>query len=108
FNTQPRGVAFNSAGTTAYVTNIVTETVSVIDVAGGVVTDTIPVDRNPIGIVTSPDGSRVYVANNCGLDPVCATPVFGTVSVIDAHARAISIPWPLLHLHCGSTSTATA
>src|SRR5262249_16286384 len=89
YNTQPRGVAFNPAGTTAYVTNYVTNTVSVIDVAGGVVTDTIPVDRSPVGIVTSPDGSRIYVANICGLDPVCATPVFGTVSVIDAHARAV-------------------
>jgi YVTN family beta-propeller protein len=89
FNTQPREVAFNPSGTTAYVTNYVTNTVSVIDVAGGIVTDTIPVDRSPVGIVTSPDGSRIYVANICGLDPVCATPVFGTVSLIDAHARAV-------------------
>jgi YVTN family beta-propeller protein len=89
FNTQPRGVAFNPSGTTAYVTNYVTNTVSVIDVAGGIVTGSIPVDRSPVGIVTSPDGSRIYVANICGLDPVCATPVFGTVSIIDAHARAV-------------------
>ena len=89
FNTEPRGVAFNPSGTTAYVTNIATNTVSVIDVAGGIVTGSIPVDRNPLGIVTSPDGSRIYVANNCGLDPVCATPVFGTVSIIDAHASAV-------------------
>src|SRR5262245_5605787 len=89
FNTQPRGVAFNPSGTTAYVTNYVTNTVSVIDVAGGIVTGSIPVDRSPFGIVTSPDGSRIYVANICGLDPVCATPVFGTVSIIDAHARAV-------------------
>src|SRR5262245_23129319 len=89
FNTGPRGVAFNPSGTTAYVTNNVTNTVSVIDVAGGIVTGSIPVDRSPFGIVTSPDGSRIYVANICGLDPVCATPVFGTVSIIDAHARAV-------------------
>src|SRR5262249_40227649 len=88
FNTGPGEVAFNPSGTTASVTDIVTNTVSVIDVAGAIVTGSIPVGLHPIGIVTSPDGSRIYVANNCGVDPACATPLFGTVSIIDAQARA--------------------
>jgi YVTN family beta-propeller protein len=58
----------------AYITNFdATGTVSVINTATNKVTATIPVGSYPFGVAVSPNGARVYVANN-GSE---------TVSVID-------------------------
>lgn len=47
----------------AYITNISSNDVSVIDTSTNIVMATIPVDLAPVGVSVSPDGSRVYVAN---------------------------------------------
>lgn len=81
----PVGVSVNPAGTRVYVTNVGSNTVSVIDTATN---QTVPVydpsyqnlvsgigvGLNPWGVAVNPAGSRVYVANS-GSD---------SVSVIDA------------------------
>ena len=51
-------------GSKVYVTNNLSNTVSVINTATNTVTATIPVGANPFGVSVSPDGSKVYVANN--------------------------------------------
>jgi YVTN family beta-propeller protein len=72
---QPTKLVLNRAGTTLYVANANSDSVSVIDVARGVVTATLataappgsPALRlrgsNPNALSLSPDGSRLYVTN---------------------------------------------
>ena len=48
----------------AYITNIGSNTTSVIDIANNNVTATVPVGTSPWGVAVSSDGSKVYVANN--------------------------------------------
>jgi len=60
----PVGVAVNAAGSRVYVTNGVSDTVSVIDgVTQTVIGSPIAVGAYPEGIVVNPSGSTVYVAN---------------------------------------------
>src|SRR5260370_33540964 len=47
----------------AYITNLVSNTVSVIDTATTTVIATIPVGLTPFGVAVPPDGSKVYVTN---------------------------------------------
>ena len=47
----------------AYVANLGSNTVSVVDVAGHTAVATIAVGDNPDGVATTPDGARAYVAN---------------------------------------------
>ena len=47
----------------AYVGNEASNTISVINTELNTVTATINVDRNPLGICVSPDGTKVYVTN---------------------------------------------
>jgi len=53
-----------ACSTKAYVTNNGSPTVSVIDVASGVVGSTISVGANPYGVAITPDGTKAYVVNN--------------------------------------------
>ncbi len=62
-DSHPLGVAVTPDGKHVYVCNSGANTVSVIDVALGAVTATIPVDAGPFGIAASPDGSVVFVAS---------------------------------------------
>ncbi len=80
------------AAPSAYVANI-SNTVSVIDTATGQVTGSpIPVGSFPIGVAVSPDGSRVYVTNQCASSS-CTN---GTVSVIDtASGQVTGSPIPV-------------
>ena len=61
------GLAFGSrpaaAAPFAYVTNIGSNNVSVIDTASNTVVATVPVGFNPRGADVTPDGARVYVTN---------------------------------------------
>jgi len=57
---RPEIVAVNPAGTAAYVTNSVGNTVSVIDTATNKQTTTIPVPGVPIGVAFTPDGKKAY------------------------------------------------
>ena len=48
----------------AYITNVSSNNVSVIDTSNNTVTTTISVGTNPYGVSVSPDGAKVYVTNN--------------------------------------------
>jgi YVTN family beta-propeller protein len=64
--TDPYGAAVNPAGTRVYVTNRMSDTVSVIDTSTNNVAATIslaPFDQ-PQGLAVNPAGTRVYVANS--------------------------------------------
>ena len=57
----PRTLAFDTSGQSIYVTNRLDGTVSVIDVETRLVVATIPVPREPIGVVVSPCG-KIFVS----------------------------------------------
>ena len=74
----------------AYITNLGSNTVSVIDTKTNKVTATIPVGAGPLGVAVSPDGSKVYITNdndNPGTVAVIGTAtnkVIATIPVGDA------------------------
>lgn len=59
----PLGIALTPEGTTAYVPNGGSGTVSVIDLTTRTLSTTIPTGGLPFGIAMSPDGSQVIVAD---------------------------------------------
>jgi uncharacterized repeat protein (TIGR01451 family) len=75
----PLPLASPVGGPFAYITNFMSNSVSVIDTATNTVVATIAVGSRPIGVAVSPDGLRVYVANYAG----------SSVSVIDTAANAV-------------------
>lgn len=75
----PLEVAFSPDGSRAYVTNFVSNTVSVIDTATDTVIATVPVGQRPVGVAVSPDGARVYAASG----------VTNRISVIDAASNTV-------------------
>jgi YVTN family beta-propeller protein len=56
----------STPGPFAYVTNINSNTVSVINIPTSTVASTIPVGSGPWGVAVSPDQTQVYVSNNHG------------------------------------------
>jgi YVTN family beta-propeller protein len=74
-----------SAQSVAYVVNLGSDDVSVIDSVTNAVTATIPVGADPDGIAATPDGRRIYVTNFVSND----------VSVIDAFANQVSLTVPV-------------
>jgi YVTN family beta-propeller protein len=70
----PWGIAVNPSGTSVYVANSGSDSVSVIDTASNTVTSIVSVGKTPYGVAVNPTGSRVYVTNYQG----------NNVSVIDA------------------------
>ena len=96
---KPSGIAIAPDGKHAYVANNGTgvtgnpggpgsevgNTVSVIDTAKGVVSDTITVGNGPVGLAVTPEGKHVYVANAAE----------NTVSVIDTATGAVSATIPV-------------
>ena len=84
----PNGVAVTPDGQRVYVANAGSDTVSVIATATNSLVDTDParagvdpiqVGRSPIGVVVTPDGRRVYVANGDS----------DSVSVIDTETNSL-------------------
>ena len=71
----------------AYITNLGSNTVSVIDTKTNKVTATIPVGAGPLGVAVSPDGSKVYITNDND-NP-------GTVSVIDTATNTVTATIPV-------------
>src|SRR5260370_41525163 len=69
----------------AYITNQVSNTVSVIDTAIDMVIATIPVGLAPVGVAVSPDGTKVYITSG----------TVNTVSVIDAATNTVSATIPV-------------
>ncbi|HEY4151857.1 MAG TPA: YncE family protein [Pseudolysinimonas sp.] len=62
-NSQPVGIAFNPAGTRAYVTLTTDNVVDEVDTSTGSVVATIPVGSGPLSIAILPDGSKAYVSS---------------------------------------------
>lgn len=60
----PTELAFNTAGTKAYVTNQYSNTIGIIDVATNTQTSTIAVTGNPFAVIASPDGNTLYATTN--------------------------------------------
>jgi YVTN family beta-propeller protein len=69
----------------AYITNIGSNTVSVIATASNTVTATITVGFGPLGVAVTPDGSHVYVTNQLS----------GTVSVIATASNTVIATTPV-------------
>jgi YVTN family beta-propeller protein len=76
----PNGVAVSPDGAAAYVGNVASGTVSVIDTATNTVTTTITVGDDPRWVAVSPDGITVYVVNA----------VDDAVSVIDTATNTVT------------------
>jgi YVTN family beta-propeller protein len=57
-------VAITPDGTSAYVTNENSNSVSVIDTTSNEVVATIAVGGQPRGVATTPDGTLIYVVNS--------------------------------------------
>jgi len=62
--TGPSSVAVTPDGASVYCANNGANTVSVIDVVSGNVTDTIAVGAFPASVAVNPDGASVYCANS--------------------------------------------
>ncbi len=67
----------------AFITNINSNTVSVINTENNNLTATVPVGINPLGVAVSPDGNKVYVTN-ANYDRK------GTISVIDTAVNKVT------------------
>lgn len=69
----------------AYVTNLSSNNVSVIDVATNTATTTIPVGNNPLGVAIKPDGTLAYVTNlndnNVSVIDTATSTVLGSIPV---------------------------
>ena len=64
----PMDIAFNSAGTTAYVANQSSATLGVIDVAGKTSVDSVAIPGgSPLRVVVAPDDQHVYVSTSLGV-----------------------------------------
>ncbi len=79
-NVVPKG---SPAPSYAFITNLNSNTVSVINTGNNNVTATVPVGTNPMGVAVSPDGARTYVTNTKYGDR-------GTVSVIDTAINKVT------------------
>jgi len=75
----PCGVAVTPNGAYAYVTNINSNTVSVINTATNAIAATVNVGGNPYGVAVTPNGAYAYVVNTGG----------GTVSVINTATNTV-------------------
>ena len=75
-------VSIAGAAPFAYITNMDSNNVSVIDTATNNVTATVDVGISPYGVAVSPDGSKVYVTNSVWGN--------GTVSVIDTATNTVT------------------
>lgn len=81
----PGEVVVSADGRTAYAADQGSNTVSVIDVAAGKVTATVPVGRVPAGLALTPDGRTLWVANYTD----------GTVQPVDTTTLTAGTPVPV-------------
>jgi PGF-pre-PGF domain-containing protein len=84
-----------SAEPYAYITNVDSNTVSVIDTATNTVIATVPVGMKPSGVAVSPDGSKVYVTNGYS----------NSVSVIDTATNTVTATVPVGSIPLGIAVT---
>ena len=90
----PAGVAFTPNGKTAYVANLISNTVSVIDTKTNTVVATINGEDEsfsaPLAVAITPDGARVYVTNFGPFpQPGAPPPPPSFVSVIDTKTNTV-------------------
>ena len=78
--TSPSRASITPDGTEVYVSNMGSNTVSVIETATNTVTDTVPVCSQPDALAASPDGSRIFVGCHGG-----------DVHQIDTATKAVSV-----------------
>lgn len=100
----PTSVAFNGAGTRAYVGDQTASTVTVIDVSAGTASGTITVPGNPIAELVGPGDSLLFVASNADevytvrvpanaiVDSV-ATPDFSNAMILHGSHVWVSVPY---------------
>jgi YVTN family beta-propeller protein len=69
----------------AYVTNVISDNVSVIDIASNIVIATVTVGSFPVDVAITPDGAFAYVTNRG----------FGNVSVIDTVSNTVTATVPV-------------
>jgi YVTN family beta-propeller protein len=82
--TDPIGAAFSPDGNTAYVTNLLSHDVSVIDVATAQVRGTISTGgAAPFVVRVSPDGERLYVATDGNVVLVISTATLEIVKTVE-------------------------
>jgi YVTN family beta-propeller protein len=81
----PGEVVVSADGRTAYAADQGSNSVSVIDVASGTVTATVPVGKVPAGLALTPDGGTLWVANYTD----------GTVQPIDTGTLKTGTPIPV-------------
>jgi YVTN family beta-propeller protein len=86
---QPYTVTINAAGTTAYVTNSFTTTITTIDIATNTVSGVITGFNGPSGMVITPNGLFGYV-NNYGAGAMSG--MGNTVNVVDLQTNMIVGP----------------
>jgi YVTN family beta-propeller protein len=89
----PKGIDITPDGRKAFVANRDSDTVSVIDVEGKMVTTTIPVNNGPMEVATTPDGRQAYVTN---FDA-------NTLSIIDTASLTVTATVPVGELPYGVT-----
>ncbi len=87
----PAGSAINPAGTLVYVTNVFSNTVSVINTGTNSVVATIPVGVQPVAVILSPSGNTAYVANK----------ISNTVTVINTTTNTVTATIPVDQLPFG-------
>jgi YVTN family beta-propeller protein len=95
----PFGVAVTPDGSHVYVTNQVSDTVSVIETATNTVTATVGVGKRPAGVAVTPNGAFVYVGNAGTFD------VVASVSVIDTATNTVTATVPVGNLPVGVAVT---
>lgn len=101
----PVSVAFNPAGTLAFVgdacgitgntvlcgshLDIGLGAISVINVATNTVINTIMVGGEPFDLTVNPQGTLLYVADNCGYTTVCNHDLYGVISIINISTNTV-------------------
>ena len=97
---QPQHMALSLDGAKLYVTNRVSNSVTVVDTTSGIVRTSIPVSFSPRAIVMAPDGRHVYVAH----DFTNSITVIATASDTVTRSIPLSAPaWALALSPDGST-----
>jgi YVTN family beta-propeller protein len=80
----PIGVAFSPSGATAYVTNLESQNVSIIDVATAQQVGTIPTEfTSPFVVRVSPDGTRLYIATSGNLVFIVETATHQIIKTVE-------------------------
>jgi YVTN family beta-propeller protein len=98
----PYGVALSPGGAYVYVTNNVSDTVSVILTSSNALSSTIDVDdglgEGPLGVAVSPNGAYIYVANNSSNTlSMIMTSDYSVIETVDVGAG----PWGIDVTHSG-------